>query len=204
MDRHSTLRRNVSHFIAHEKGPGRKSDRGLGILDQDIVSGRGWPNEVWTQSFMDGTAIIRSRYAGCRVKESMIAGGQVVRRIPHQVGHNGANAALLVIQHDRGATGSTCAQFQWAVWIAGIERLPFQVIRVIDNNIAVIEKHNVGRVLTCDALANRTMAGVIVNRVVVRIGMDVLASTGIFVGHARLQCGVLGSGSVLQAQPYGY
>jgi hypothetical protein len=67
-----------------------------------------------------------------------------------------------------------------------VERLTVQAVEVIDAKVAVIEKHDMGRVLPGNPLADGTVAGVIVDRIVVRVGVDVIAPPRVLMRHALL------------------
>jgi hypothetical protein len=64
--------------------------------------------------------------------------------------------------------------------------LPFQAGHVVDLEVAVLEEEDVRGVLSRDAFADGAVANVVVYRTGVRVSMNMIASTGIFMGHGSL------------------
>src|SRR6056297_1827398 len=143
--------------------------------------GRRRPLEIGAQRLVDRAAIAGLRHTARRIVEGVIGGRGDLITIPHQVGHDDADAMLLVVEHDRRAAFATGAQLKRAVGIVGVERLAVQTGLVVDRHIAMPEEHDMGGVLPGDALADRTVTGVIVDRVVIGMRVDVSAAAGIFV-----------------------
>src|SRR3546814_1557357 len=56
----------------------------------------------------------------------------------------------------------------------------------------MLEERDVGRVLTGDTLADGAVAGVVVERLGVRVGVHMVAPSGILMGHVFLPCFVVG------------
>jgi len=131
-------------------------------------------------------AVIGLGNAGREVVKGMIAGRHALGVVAHQVGHDGPDAVLLVIQHDRSAALVAHAQLQWSFRIFTVERYALELVGLIDDNILVIEKHHVGGGLACHALAHGTMAGVVVNRGMLQMTVNVFASSGVFLRHLYL------------------
>src|SRR6056297_200963 len=138
------------------------------------------PLEIGAQRLMDRAAVIRLRHAARGIVEGVIGGRCDLTVIAHQVRHDDADAVLLVVEHDRRAAFATGAQLKRAVGIVGVERLAFQTGLVVDRHIAMPEEHDMGGVLPGDALADGTVTGVIVDRVVIGMRVDVIATAGIF------------------------
>jgi hypothetical protein len=67
-----------------------------------------------------------------------------------------------------------------------VERLTVQAIEFINGKIAVIEKHDMSRVLPGNALADRAVARVIVDRIVVRVRVYMIAPPRILMRHVLL------------------
>jgi hypothetical protein len=141
------------------------------------------PDEIGAQAFVNRAAVIRPGNTRRRIVERVIAGCRERGFISHQVGHDHTDAGLLVIQHDRRAAICTGAQLQRAVGAAGVERLTIQSGLVIDHHLTVIEKRHMGSRLPSHGFADRAMAGVIVDRIVIGIRMDVVAATSEFMRH---------------------
>lgn len=141
------------------------------------------PDEIRAQAFVNRVAVIRTGNTRRRIIERMIAGCWERGFISHQVGHDHTDAGLLVIQHDRRAAICTGAQLQRAVGAVGVERLTIQPGLVIDHHLTVIEKRHMGSRLPGHGFADRAMAGVIVDRIVIGIRMDVVAATSEFMRH---------------------
>lgn len=90
---------------------------------------------------------------------------------------------MLVVEHDRRATGRTRAQLQRTIGVVGIERLTIQTRHVVRVEVIVVEEAHMRAVLPRNALTNRAMAGVVVDRVVVGMGMNVVAPARMIVCH---------------------
>lgn len=116
------------------------------------------PHEIGAQTVMDGASISRP-------------------------GHHDTDSPLLVIQHDRRAADFTHAQLQRAARVLIIEGHALQAARTGNGEVAVLEEHNVGRRLPGDALADRTMTGVIIDRISIGMRLMMRASTGVLVCH---------------------
>lgn len=134
------------------------------------------PDEIGAQAGVHGAAVIGPRGPRFRVVERVVRGRQPGRVVTHQVGHDHSNALLRVVEHDGRAALRAGAQFQRPVGVLGIEGLPIEPFEVVRLEVAVIEEHHVGGILPGDALAHRTMTDVVVNRVVIRFGMDVVTA----------------------------
>ena len=135
---------------------------------------------------MDRTAVIRLWGATGWIIKGMIGRRQAVRVVTHQVWHDHSNATFLVIEHDRCATVCTGAQFQWPIWVLIIEWLTVQAVKVINGQIAVIKKHYMGCVLPSNTLADRTVAGVVVDWIAIRVGVNMVAPSSILMRHVFL------------------
>src|SRR5690606_29765309 len=96
------------------------------------------PGEIRAQAFVDRAAVLGLLVPGCRVEERVVARGHAVRVEAHQVGHDSADSALLVIEHDRRAAGRAGAELQRTVRVLVVERLTLQVIRLVDLEVAVL------------------------------------------------------------------
>src|SRR6056297_624530 len=138
------------------------------------------PLEIGAQRLVDRAAIAGLRHTARRIVEGVIGCRGDLITIPHQVGHDDADAVLLVVEHDRRAALATGAQLKRAVGIVGIERLAFQTGLVVHRHIAMFEEHDMGGVLPGDALADGTVTGVIVDRLVIGMRVDMSATAGIF------------------------
>ena len=73
------------------------------------------------------------------------------------------------------------AQLQRTIGIVGVKWLAIQVVNVIYGQITVAEEDHMGAVLPRDGLANRTVAGVVIDRFVIGVGVNVVAPAGILV-----------------------
>jgi hypothetical protein len=82
---------------------------------------------------------------------------------------------LFVVEHNRCAAVRTNTKLQRSVRILVIERHAVETGCIINFQIVVVEKDDVGRVLACDSLADRTMTGMVVDGFVIGMGVDVLA-----------------------------
>ena len=94
-----------------------------------------------------------------------------------------ANAFLFVVQHDRSATGFADAQFQRTVGVLVVERHALQRVGAGHVQVAMIEEDDVRGWLTGDAFANRAVASVVVDRILIGTSSVVGAATGIFLCH---------------------
>jgi hypothetical protein len=148
-----------------------------------VISGWCWPNEIRTQAWINWTAVIRFCNPGSGIIERMIGGWQVFVGVAHQIGYYYADAALFVVEHDRSAAGLADAQFQWAAWVLVIERHAFEAACTLYRQIAMFEKHYVGSGLSGNTLANRAMAGVVIDRILVGMGFVMGAAAIVFVCH---------------------
>ena len=137
------------------------------------------PNEVGAKPFTDRAAVVRCRGTAGRIVEGMIGRRHAVRGMAHQVRHDRANAVLFVIEHDGCATGRAGAEFQGTIRVLIVEWLAVQAIGVIDGEITVSEKRDMGRVLSRNALADGAVTGVVVDRIVVRVSVYVVAPSRI-------------------------
>lgn len=95
--------------------------------------------------------------------------------------HHDTDSPLLVIQHDRRAADFAHAQLQWAARILVVEGDALQAVSTGNGEISVLEEHDVGRRLPGDALADRTMTGVVIDRISVGMRLMMRASPGVFV-----------------------
>src|SRR6056297_1744929 len=138
------------------------------------------PLEIGAQRLIDRAAVAWLRHAARRVIEGVIRGRGDLIIIAHQVWHDDADAALLVVEHDRRAAIRAGAQLQRTIGIVGIERLALQTGLVVHRHIAMLEEHDMGGVLPGDALADGTVTGVIVDRVMIGMRVDMSAAAGIF------------------------
>jgi hypothetical protein len=59
--------------------------------------------------------------------------------------------------------------------------LAIQAIHVVDGEIAVVEEHDMRAVLPGDTVADGAMAGMVIDRVVIGMGVAVVAPAGVFV-----------------------
>lgn len=142
-----------------------------------------WPDKIRAKSLIYRTAIIRFGNAGGRIIKGMVGRRQAVRLIPHEVRHDRPYAAFLVIQHDRRATGRACAKLQRTIRVIRVKRLTIQAVGFVNAQVAVLEKHHMRGVLTGNTFANRTVAGVVVDWILVRVGVYVVAPSSIFMRH---------------------
>lgn len=145
-----------------------------------------WPDKVGAKPLIDRTAVGRLRRAAGRIIKGMISGGHAVRVVPHQIRHDHPDATLLVVEHNRRATGRTRAQFERTVRVSIVEGLAVQSIGVFNSNVAMFEEYHVRRVLTGHALANGAVADVIVDWIIVGVRMNMVAPTRILFSHVFL------------------
>jgi len=89
----------------------------------------------------------------------MVSRRQAGRIVTHQVGHNRADSALLVVQHDRGAAGRAGAQLERTVRVLNIERLAVERIGLLHLQVGMFEKNDVGRGLPGHAFTDGTLQG---------------------------------------------
>jgi len=146
----------------------------LGVLGK---SGTFRPDKIRTQTFVYRAPVTGFRCAGCRIVKGVVRGSREVRAVSHQVRDCHPNPVLFVIKHDRSSALGTDTQFKRAVRVLVIERHPVQAALVVHVQIAMVEESDVGGVLSSDSLANGAMTSVVIDRIVVRAGMNVLAST---------------------------
>src|SRR3546814_6810079 len=111
-----------------------------------------------------------------RVVEGVVGRWLDLRAVAHQIGHDHPNAVLLVVEHDRGAAGGAGAQLQGTVGVLVVERLALHAVWIVHLHVAMLEEHDVARLLAGDALAHGAVAGVVVERLVVRVSMDMVRS----------------------------
>src|SRR3546814_17243090 len=76
---------------------------------------------------------------------------------------------------DRGGAGGAGAQLQGTVGVLVVERLALHAVWIVHLHVAMLEEHDVARLLAGDALAHGAVAGVVVERLVVRASMDMVA-----------------------------
>jgi hypothetical protein len=67
-----------------------------------------------------------------------------------------------------------------------IEWLTVQAVKVINGQITMAEKYNMGCVLRGNTLTDRAMAGVVVDRFVIRVGVYMIAPSSIGMRHVSL------------------
>jgi hypothetical protein len=72
-----------------------------------------------------------------------------------------------------------------------IEWLTFQAIKVINSQITVIKKYYMGCVLPGYFLADRAMAGVVVDRLVIRVGVYMVTPSSILIRRIPLLANLL-------------
>ena len=147
-------------------------------------SGRRWPDELRPECLVYGATIVRARRTFGGVKESMVRGRELRRVIAHQVWHDGADSPLFIVQHDGRAAILARAELQRAIRIVGVKRLSIQLRFLVDFQVAVPEKDDMGCLLPGYALANGAVAGVIVYGIFIGVSANVVASPGVFVSHA--------------------
>jgi len=111
----------------------------------------------------------------------MIGCGQAVRIVSHEIRHNRADASLSVIEHNRCTTSRARAQFQRSIGILIVEWLTIQPVKAVYPQITVIEENDVSAVLPGNAFADRAMADVVVYRLVICVGVNMVAPPSIFV-----------------------
>ena len=116
---------------------------------------------------MHRSSIVRGRRAGSRVIEGMIRRRQALWVIAHQVGHDHADSTLLVIEHDRLATGCAGTQLQWAVRVFPVEGLTVQTIEIVDFQVTMIKKHHMGGVLSRYTFTDGTVTCVVIDRIII-------------------------------------
>ena len=87
--------------------------------------------------------------------------------ISHEVRHNHADSSLLVIEHNWCATFRAGAQLERPTWILIVERLTVQAFEVANFQVAVVEEDDMSRILPSNALTDRTVASVVVYRIVI-------------------------------------
>jgi hypothetical protein len=145
----------------------------MAVMDVDVSqlarhqSGRRRPDEIGTQTFVDGTTVVRRGRTGCRVEEGVVRGRHAARVEAHEVWDDDTNPAFLVVQHDRRAARCARAQLERPVRVLIIERLAVQTVEIVDREIIVFEKHDVSGVLARHSFTYRTMTRVFVNRLAV-------------------------------------
>jgi len=64
-----------------------------------------------------------------------------------------------------------------------IEWLTVQAVKVINGQITVVKKYYMGCVLLGNTLADRAVAGVVVDRIVIRVGVNMIAPSSILMRH---------------------
>jgi hypothetical protein len=72
-----------------------------------------------------------------------------------------------------------------------IEWLTVQAVKVINGQITVVKKYYMGSVLTGNTLADRAVAGVVVDRIVIRVGVNMIAPSSILMRHVYLLANLL-------------
>jgi len=121
----------------------------------------------------------------------MIGRRQAIWIVTHQIWHDRSDTIFFVIKHDRCATSCTGAQFQWPIWVFFIEWLSVQAVKVINGQITVIKKYDMGCVLPGNTLADRTVAGVVVDGIIIRVGVYMVAPSSILMRHILLLSNLL-------------
>ena len=165
---------------------GRPRNGARALVESAVELGPGGgcrPGEVGSQCLVHGSAVVGSRCACRGIVESVVRRRQPARVEAHQVRHDRPNAALLVVQHDGRAAVGTHAEFKRPAGVLVVERLALQAAGLVDGEIAVPEKDDVRRVLARDSLANRTMADVVVDGIVVGMRVNVIAAPAVLVRH---------------------
>ena len=118
------------------------------------ISGCGWPDEVWTQAWINRAAVARFCNTGSWIVKRVVRSWQAFFVVAHQIRYYDANAILLVVKHDWGAAGFADAQFQRTIWILVIERHALEAACARYVQIAVFEKHHVSGWLSGNTFAN--------------------------------------------------
>ena len=139
------------------------------------------PGEFGTQTVVDGTTIVRGRTTSRRVKERVVSRRQALGIESHEVRHNRANPSLLVVEHDRCATRRARTKLQRTIGVLSVERLTIQSVEIVHRQISVVEEDYMSAVLPSHTFTDGAVTGVVVDRVVVRMGVNVAAPAGIFV-----------------------
>ena len=111
----------------------------------------------------------------------MVSRRQPLRIVAHQVWHDDANSALLVVEHDWCAARFAGAKLEGSIGIFCIEGLALQLFGLVDFHIAMIEEDDMRCILPGHALTDRAMASVIVDGVFVRVRVNVIAPSSVFV-----------------------
>jgi hypothetical protein len=88
---------------------------------------------------------------------------------------------LFVIEHNRCATVRAGAQLQRPIWVFGVERLTIQSIEVVYFQISVVKEDDMSGILPGNAFTDRAVASVVVYRVVIRMGVNMVAPSNIFI-----------------------
>jgi hypothetical protein len=65
---------------------------------------------------------------------------------------------------------------------------------MINSEVTVVEKNHMGGVLTGHALAHRAVADMVIDRIVIRVGVNMIATSSILVRHIYPPCSLIGSG----------
>lgn len=100
----------------------------------------------------------------------------------HHVRHRHADTALLVVQQQRGPAFLADADLQQAVRVVLVEGDPVHQLGVVDLDVAVVEKGDMGRLLARHALADVAVAFVVVDGLGSGSDMDVLATASVVGG----------------------
>ncbi|EON90856.1 hypothetical protein MARLIPOL_15794 [Marinobacter lipolyticus SM19] len=96
----------------------------------------------------------------------MVSRGQALWIVPHEVRNNRADSSLFVIQHDGCATRGAGTQFKWSIRILIVERLSVQAFPIVHCQVTMVEEDDMGRLLPGDTFTDRTMADVVVYRII--------------------------------------
>ena len=78
-----------------------------------------------------------------------------------------ADSSLFVIEHDWCATCRAGAQLERPIWILIVEGLTVQAFEVVDFQVSVVKEDDMSRILPGNALTDRTVASVVVYRIVI-------------------------------------
>ena len=146
-------------------------------------SGALWPNEFRPQTIVDRAAVIRLGISLSVVVKRVIGRFGKSRAVAHDIRYRHPDALLFVIKHDNRTAFTAGTKLQRAIGIIGVEGLALQIFWMIHRQIAMVEKGNMGGLLASHRFADIAVADVVVYRLIVGAGVNVVAAAGIRIGH---------------------
>jgi len=145
------------------------------------------PDKLGPKAFEHWPAVVGFFVALLLIPKRMVAGlreGGVI--IAHDVRHRDADALLFVVQHQHRAAIGAEADFQRAIGVVGIERHTLHLFGVVGLQVGVVEKGDMGVLLTGDGFADIAVTFMVINRFCGSGHMHMRAAPGIFCGHTIL------------------